>query len=170
MTIQKRLLKYSVLTARFSINRWSWLRCALGRVDSKNGSSYRSCWPLDRSVAYIAGICDNYLRSSGPASQMLEGKRIVEIGPGDKLGVALKFLAAGAEKVVSIGRFFSHRDGDRERRIYLALRETLDSKERILFDEAVDLKGRNTIESRQIGVSVWEERRASRIGRWKRSR
>ena len=135
MTLRKRLLKSSILGAHLAVNRWAWLRLALGRVASANGSTHRS-WTAPRSVEYIAQVYCDYLACSGltPA-----GKRILEIGPGDNLGVALRFLAAGAAEVVAIDKFYSQRDSQQERRIYLALRNTLSLAERKLFDDAVEL-------------------------------
>src|SRR5437762_4146412 len=135
MTLRQHLLKSSILGAHLVVNRWAWLRLAMGQVASANGSTHQS-WPVERSVEYIGRVFREYLACS---SLTPEGKRILEIGPGDNLGVALKFLAAGASEVVAIDKFFSRRDSQKERRIYLALRNTLTLVERNRFDEAVDL-------------------------------
>lgn len=52
--------------------------------------------------------------------------------------MALKFLATGAACVVCVDKFYSSRDPQREREIYLALRERLNDQERRRFDEAVN--------------------------------
>src|SRR5690348_11949963 len=139
MTFTRRLYKSLILSAHFAVNRWAWLRLALGRVDSRNGSSHRKL-SLAESVAYIDRIFQHYVKRSGLDPSTLPGKKVLEIGPGDNLGVALRFLAAGAESVVAIDRFFSHRDRAKERQIYLALRETLPPREQALFDDAIDLR------------------------------
>ena len=95
--------------------------------------------PLEKSLEYIDRIFRDYLAYSGLNSRKLEGKRVLEVGPGDNLGVALKFLAAGAAQVVSIDRFFPHRDPNRSGASSTALRETLTPAEKSRFDEAVDL-------------------------------
>jgi SAM-dependent methyltransferase len=138
MTFWKKVFKYSILGAHFAVNRWSWLRLALGRVDSRNRASHKNL-PLEKSLEYIDRIFHDYLAYSGLNSRELEGKRVLEVGPGDNLGVALKFLAAGVAQVVSIDRFFSHRDPQQERRIYTALRERLTPAEKSRFDDSVDL-------------------------------
>jgi len=59
------------------------------------------------------------------------------------LGVALKFLAAGAKTVVCVDRFFSKRDPQHELAIYQSLRDVLTSgQERSRFDEAISLDGK----------------------------
>ena len=52
----------------------------------------------------------------------------MEIGHGDNLGVALRFLAAGAAEVICLDKFYSKRDPERQREIYLALRAQLDDE------------------------------------------
>ncbi|HEU4640344.1 MAG TPA: methyltransferase domain-containing protein, partial [Candidatus Binatia bacterium] len=51
----------------------------------------------------------------------------------------LKFLAAGTASVVCLDRFFSKRNPEHERSIYMALRETLGAEAQSRFDQAVDL-------------------------------
>jgi SAM-dependent methyltransferase len=136
LTLQRGLLKSSILAAHVVVNRWAWVRLAVGRVSSSNGSTH-SAWPVDRSVRYIERVFGEYDRWVEPGAW--RGRRILEIGPGDNLGVALKFLAAGAAQVVALDKFYSNRDPRQERRIYLALRQRLNSQERLAFDAAVDL-------------------------------
>jgi hypothetical protein len=114
------------------------MRHSFGQVASRNGST-NSAWPLDRSLEYINRVFDDYLQCSGRPVESLRGKRILEVGPGDNLGVALKFLAAGAGEVVSIDKFYSLREPEKERRIYLALRSGLPAEQKARFDDAVDL-------------------------------
>jgi SAM-dependent methyltransferase len=48
----------------------------------------------------------------------LDGKTVVEIGPGDALGLAPLFLSAGAERYVAIDRFLGNIWGERAVRLY----------------------------------------------------
>src|SRR5215216_5629422 len=57
------------------------------------------------SANYITRVGDDYLKYAGVTDDYLVGKNILEIGPGDNLGVALYFLAKGAETVTCIDRF-----------------------------------------------------------------
>ena len=148
-----------------SINRWSWIRCALGRVDSKNGSSHKKLLASRQE----RGLHCRHLRQlsavvrSGPEDAGVESGLLRSVLETTSASL-WKFPAAGAEKVVSIDRFFSRRDRERERQIYPALRETLDPKERILFDEAVDLQGGVQLNPDRLAC-VREGCRASRIDR-----
>ena len=138
MTIKQQLMKSSILAAHAVANRWTSVQVHFGRIDSSNGSTHKT-WPVDWSVGYIERVFQDYLECANLPSRAVEGKQILEIGPGDNLGVALKFLAAGAAQVVSIDKFLSRRNPKKERAIYLALRELLPDVERHSFDNAVDL-------------------------------
>ena len=117
-------------------NRRLKKRVASGDIETTHGSTH-----LNQSVAgsldYIEKQFANYVNYAGLTS--LNAKRILELGPGDNLGVALKFLTAGAAKVVCLDRFYSKRNAEHERQIYQALGESLGADERNRFDEAVSL-------------------------------
>jgi SAM-dependent methyltransferase len=113
-------------------------RYSLGHIDSASGSTHMTL-PLERSVAYINRTYDDYLRYGALTTDLLPGMRILEGGPGDNLGVALRFVAAGAAQVVAMDRFYSRRDTAHQREIYAALRRQLPPDERRRYDRAVDL-------------------------------
>src|SRR5512132_2502542 len=71
-----------------------------GNTVSAYGSTHEH-WSLEKSVSYIDLVYREYIEYSGLTHEAFRGSRILEVGPGDNFGVALKFLAvAGAEKVV----------------------------------------------------------------------
>lgn len=84
---------------------------------------------LAGSVDYVTTVFDDYIRYGGIEPGELEGTSVLELGPGDNLGVSLRFLAAGAERVVSTDRFIPYRDPESERRVYEALVSRLDPSE-----------------------------------------
>lgn len=91
------------------------------------------------SLDYINRTFDDYLKYSGISIHSLQDKNVLEVGPGDNLGVALKFLAAGAKQVVCIDKFFSKCNPKYERSIYEALRENLNDYEGKNVDSAINL-------------------------------
>jgi 2-polyprenyl-3-methyl-5-hydroxy-6-metoxy-1,4-benzoquinol methylase len=95
---------------------------------------------LADSQNYINSVFNDYLKYADISPQTLLDKRILEIGPGDNLGVALKFLAAGAKQVVCLDKFSPKRNLRQEHKIYQALREKLQDYERENFDRAVKLE------------------------------
>lgn len=111
---------------------------ARGVVETSHGSTHQHK-SLAESLSYINAQFDDYLQYGGLAMETLRGLRVFELGFGDNVGVALKFLAAGAAQVVCLDRFFPKQDVEQQRRIYLALRETLPYEQQRRFDVAVDL-------------------------------
>lgn len=117
-------------------------RLSSGDSRSLHGSTHSLMLrDVAESVDYITLQFDDYLRYSGLRAEQLENKRVLELGYGDNVGVALRFLASGAEQVVCLDKFSSQRDVEHEIKIYRALRDTLSSEERTRFDEAISLDG-----------------------------
>ncbi|MEO7651683.1 MAG: methyltransferase domain-containing protein [Bryobacteraceae bacterium] len=138
MTLSKPLPKSLLVAMNIGRNGWARLRFAMGHVDSSNGATHRK-FSLSDSLAYINRVFVDYLTHAGITAGELRGKRILEIGPGDSLGVAVRFLAAGAAQVVSIDKFFSRRDPVQQHQIYRAMREQLSPPDRAGFDSVVTL-------------------------------
>ena len=115
--------------------RWRLWR---GKFDSDIGATHSGKSTAD-SVEYINRVYSDYLAYAGLRPSDLAGKRVLELGPGDNLGVALRFYAAGASQIVCLDKFFSKRDAHQQREIYAALRERLSASERDRYDQAVFL-------------------------------
>lgn len=86
--------------------------------------------PTAESVAYVERAFEGFLREAPLDPAEIEGARLLELGPGDNLGLALRFLAAGARQVVTLDKFAVRRDRDAERAIYRELVDRLDPRER----------------------------------------
>ena len=110
-----------------------------GKIEFTSGSTH-SRKTIQESLSYIDQVFDDYLQYAGISIEMLRDKRILEIGPGDNVGVALKFLAAGAKQVVCLDKFFSKYDWMQQREIYRLLRVQMNEHERHIFDDVIDLE------------------------------
>jgi len=82
---------------------------------------------------------ERYLKYSGLTRETLKDKTVLEIGPGDNIGVALRFLAAGAKRVVCIDKFVHYQDGPVHLRLYRTLRSNLPPEDQARFDQVVSL-------------------------------
>lgn len=111
--------------ARIAAERGRDLRRMTGRKDNPMGATHWAL-SLEQSLDYIETVFDDYLRYGGYSVEELMGMRVLELGPGDNFGVALRFLAAGAGEVVATDRFIPYRDPQRQRLIYEALIDRLD--------------------------------------------
>lgn len=115
------------------------IRFALGGIDSFSGSTHERL-DVSASVDYINAVFRDFLLYGGLTDEKLRDKRILELGPGDNVGVALRFVACGAREVICLDKFYSTHDVGHERNIYLELRKQLPEKERRDFDAAVQLE------------------------------
>lgn len=95
--------------------------------------------PLEESVAYIRASFEDFNRYAELSPERVFGKRMVELGPGDNLGIGLLYVAWGAAEYIGMDRFYSTHNVERERDIYLALRKSLSPGEQARFDRAVQL-------------------------------
>jgi SAM-dependent methyltransferase len=96
------------------------LRYRLGLRSHLSGATHLT-HSVEAGAEYVTRVFDDYLAVSGMGADDLAGQRILEIGPGDNLGVALLFAAHGAADVTCLDRFAPVRDEDKNRAIYQAL-------------------------------------------------
>ena len=94
---------------------------------------------IAESLQYIATQYLDYCRYANLDPSKIKGKRILELGCGDNIGVALRFLADCAAQVICVDKFYAVRDAAKERLIYIALRNSLSSAQRDAFDTVVNL-------------------------------
>jgi SAM-dependent methyltransferase len=128
----------TILISHHIYDNWRMKRrFVAGDIESTSGSTHTSL-ALQDSLCYIDRAFDDYLVYSRLFHAALRDKRVLEIGPGDNLGVALKFLLAGARQVVCLDKFSSRQDCMQQRSIYRAMREALNDDEKQLFDAIVD--------------------------------
>ena len=129
-----QLVKRSIaLTcAYYCVDDWrARRRLFRGDLGTRSGARHAAL-DLEASLGYIETVHADYLAYAGVGR--LEGV-IGEIGPGDNFGVALLFLADGADAVHAVDRYRPERDGERQAAIYRALAERHDLT--ALFGEEV---------------------------------
>ena len=99
-------------------------RFKVGNAESDHGVAHIAM-SLEESLHYIDHSYEIFLRWPGFSPETFSGKRILEVGTGDNLGLALRFISAGAASVVSLDKFYSKRDPEQQRNIYLAMRNRI---------------------------------------------
>jgi SAM-dependent methyltransferase len=115
------------------------VRYNVGRLETTGGSTHSRLTELSDSVDYINRVFDDYLLHSGLSLQKIKGRKILELGPGDNFGVALKFLLHGASKVTCLDKFYARRNPEQQYRIYEAMRNQLSPEQVEAFDGIVGL-------------------------------
>jgi SAM-dependent methyltransferase len=138
--LERLALRSKTVVVGFNIyNNWRFSRrFRVGNAASDHGVVHVGL-DLPASLRYIDMSYDVFVKCPGFSADVFRDRSILEAGTGDNFGLALTFLAAGARRVVTIDKFYSKRDPEQQRRIYLAMRERLDSEGRARFDRAVDL-------------------------------
>ncbi len=118
--------------------RLNWLmnrRRRRGIIEIASGHIPRTS--VEASVVYIQQVFADYLTMAHLSKEDIQGKRVLEIGPGDTLGVALLFLCAGACEVVCLDKFAPTRKDTHMRDVYRALYNCLSGEEQSRFDSFV---------------------------------
>lgn len=133
-------LRKAGICARYAYrNLRSLVRGRLRLHGGDAGATHQSL-SVAQSIEYLHRVFSDYLLYGGVSKQWLRDKRILEIGPGDNLGVALLLVACGARQVTCLDRFETPSDPAQLRRIYETLRGGLAPEEQKRFDEAIDLR------------------------------
>jgi SAM-dependent methyltransferase len=124
-----RRSRFGAIVARVGAEQASRLREAIGLRKRLQGATHRS-FSTEQSLDYINSVYADYVSVARIPPGFLTGARVLEIGPGDNLGVAARFVADGAAEVVALDRFSTWRDYEQQGRIYRALSESLDDSRR----------------------------------------
>jgi SAM-dependent methyltransferase len=136
-----RSLQKAGICARYVFrNLRATIRDHLHLREGESGATHQS-FSAAQSVEYLKHVFADYLTYGGVSNDWLQGKRVLEIGPGDNLGVALLLAASGAGQVVCLDRFETRSDPAQQRTIYETLRSSLSEDEQKRFDEALDVPG-----------------------------
>jgi SAM-dependent methyltransferase len=92
-------------------------------------------------VAYSRNVVESILAHARLGLEEVKGLRVLELGPGEDLGVALRFLAAGAAEVACIDRFEFEAEPEWEHEVYRGLLADLDAEQRARLEGMVSPAG-----------------------------
>ena len=130
------ILKWAIVSFNILDNLFSMLKIKLGIVKTSKDKLLGKK-SISQSIEYIDHVFEDYLDYSPLTIRDLKNKSILEIGPGDNLGVAIKFIMSGALNVICLDKFHIERDIERELKLYQELRKTFKNKN--YFDQFLDL-------------------------------
>ena len=108
------------------------LRRAHLRSDQINQPDYSLHPPSDIPI-YVDRANSTFARYQtygGLTNERLQGALVLEIGPGESLGVALRFVGAGASHVVAVDEFVPLQRSPFHRTLYHTLTSALDDASR----------------------------------------
>jgi len=136
----------SEIVVRFIIKKYTKINYL-----SKSGKHVKTPWVCDFKynintwINYIDEVYDDYLIHSNLNEANLEGMKVLEIGPGENLGLALKLIANGVSKVVCVDKFNSLTDGNSQRKIYNHIINNLTEKQKTLSEQALKISNDDCI-------------------------
>jgi SAM-dependent methyltransferase len=81
----------------------------------------------------------DYQKYGGLSADRLRGRHVLEVGPGETIGVALRFIGAGAESVTAVDKFVPLQTSTFHRRLYHTLEAQRPADESARMEAAVDL-------------------------------
>ena len=100
---------------------------------------------VEDAAAYAKRVVRDYVTyGAGGNAAYLEGKDILEVGPGDNLGVALILLAKGARTVTCVDGFAPSHDDAHNSQIYHAIYSSLDPQEQARVQDLVQVHPNGT--------------------------
>ena len=123
-----KIILRCIVTDRLSTQRFS-------PGSSLASSDKRS---VEEAVHYTQEVFEDYLCYGNLSLEKIKGLRVLELGPGEHLGVALLFAAYGAEKVVCLDKFRFLHEASFQQELYQFLRATLPSECLAAYDAALE--------------------------------
>src|ERR1700733_10693761 len=113
---------------------------------------------VEDAANYARRVVADYITYGADGDpERLNGKDVLEIGPGDNLGVALLLLAKGARSVTCIDGFAPSFNADHNSHIYAAIYNALSAEEKDRVQDVVTLQSGGV-------ASVGGDRLRSRYG------
>jgi SAM-dependent methyltransferase len=100
---------------------------------------------VEEAADYASRVVADYITyAAGGDAERLKGKDVLEIGPGDNLGVAFLLLAKGARTVTCIDGFAPSHNDEHNSHIYRAIYNSLSEEERVRVQDVVALQSSET--------------------------
>ncbi len=109
---------------------------------------------VEDSVTYIRGVFEDYIRFGEIRLERLPELDVLEVGPGDNLGIALLFLAKGARSVTCIDGFYPKADAAKNAVVYKEVFSRLSACEKSRVAEILPLlSGQKNFSHEKLTVS-----------------
>ena len=97
-----------------------WIKFSLGKKEHIAGKRFENHTQTE-VVSYIDEVYNNYLKYGDLHEKAIINKRVLEVGPGDSFGIAIKFLFDGAKEVICFDKFYANRNNNLLNKSYRAL-------------------------------------------------
>lgn len=127
-----------LLTVAASIARDQQARLAARwRMTARSGGTQSAGLSAAANADYVDSAFDGLLRHANFTPEALAGLRVLELGPGDNVGLGFRFLGAGAAAYVALDRFQPRFDAARRAATHRAVVERMTGESRRRADQAL---------------------------------
>lgn len=145
-----RRSKWATVATTIGTNAIARARVQRGDLDRPRGCQAATAGDLDAAMAYTESVY-RAIRARGELDTV-EALTVVELGPGDHVGLALRFLGDGAQSVTTVDRF-RFAEGDFQHDIYRSLLGRMSDAQRRNAGTALDDDDPSKLR-RLTGVSI----------------
>ncbi|MHA1275040.1 MAG: class I SAM-dependent methyltransferase [Promethearchaeota archaeon] len=141
------ILKGLILTINYKLKR--------GRVKYHQILNH---YNIDATINHINRVYEDYIKYIPNSTDLFRDKRILEIGTGDNLGIALKFISQEAEFVLTIDKYYIIRERKKEQTLYDKLKRDLNKKQQKLIENTINFENEIQLNKKKLnyiyGVGV----------------
>ena len=100
---------------------------------------------IKKLIKYINSVYNDYIYyGSYLTNNIFLNKNVLEIGPGDNLGVAVKIMISGAKNVVCVDKFYVRSNNKKKIALYQELRNSINRDLIIKFDKIINISNDRT--------------------------
>lgn len=120
-----------------------------GQIDDPYATA-RSESEIPGTLAILNSTFKQYLEYGKLTPDTLAGAHVLEVGPGNTIGIPLLFIGAGAARAAAIDKFVALQDTPFHRRLYTQMREGMDDEAKKRLDGALRISDRLELEPRRL--------------------
>lgn len=111
------------------------------KLRSHQSGSTATQMSVEKARDYVLTVAEDYITyGANGDSECLSGKDVLEVGPGDNLGVAMVLLAKGARTVTAVDGFAPGADSQHNNRVYSSIYAALQPQERERIKDIVSVQ------------------------------
>lgn len=133
--------KWGIVAVHVGHNTLRRLGVVRGQIDDPYAAA-RPDSEIPGTLANLRTTFNQYVQYAQLTPDTLARASVLEVGPGNTIGIPLLFVGAGAERAAAIDKFVPLQDTPFHRRLYTQLREGLDEPARARFDAALGIGDR----------------------------
>ena len=130
--------KWGIVAAHLAHNTARRVGVARGQIDDAYTGA-RSETEIPSTLARLDSTFQQFIDYARLTPDVLSGAHVLEVGPGNTIGIPLLFISRGAARAAALDKFVPLQDTPFHRRLYSEMRGRLDTAARERFDGAIKI-------------------------------